>query len=86
MLIANGELPMTVRVLLSSLVLGAALTAAACATPPGPGSNYSQDMARLTADCAERGGILVPIPGSTSGRPEADNACEIRGGSSRIRD
>jgi hypothetical protein len=42
-------------------------------------------MERLTADCAERGGILSPIPGATSGRPATDYACEIRGGASRIR-
>ena len=74
---------MTARVLLSSL---AALAAAACASPPGPPSNYSQEMDRLTADCAERGGILSPIPGATSGRPQTDYVCEIRGGGSLIRD
>lgn len=75
---------MTARVLLSSLVLGAALTMGACATSPAPSNSYTQELERLTADCAERGGILSPIPGAVSGRPQTDYACEIRGGASRI--
>lgn len=75
---------MTARVLLSSLVLGAALAMAACATSPGPANSYSQELERLTADCAERGGILSPVPGAASGRPQTDYVCEIRGGASRI--
>ncbi len=75
---------MTARILLSSLVVGAALTAAACAASPTPSSGYNQEMERLTADCAERGGILSPA-GATTGRPATDYFCEIRGGGGRLR-
>jgi hypothetical protein len=73
---------MTARILLSSLVLAASLTA--CAGTPRSNPTYGQELDQLTADCRERGGILAPIPGATSGRPQTDYACEIRGGASRL--
>jgi hypothetical protein len=56
------------------------LAVAACATP-GEQGRYSRDFDRLTAECAARDGILVHIPGATTGRPETDYACQIRGAS-----
>lgn len=76
---------MTVRILLFSALAAASLATAGCAAGARPLNGYGAEMDRLTADCAERGGILTPIPGATSGRPQADYACEIRGGASRIR-
>lgn len=73
---------MTARILLPSLLLAASL--AACAGTPRSHPTYGQELDRLTADCRERGGILAPIPGATSGRPQTDFACEIRGGASRL--
>lgn len=73
---------MTARILLSSLVLAASL--AACAGTPRSHPTYGQELDQLTEDCAERGGILSPIPGSQTGRPQTDYACEIRGGASRL--
>jgi len=68
------------RVLPHTLATILMLSAAACATGPSE-SRYSADMDRLMADCRERGGILVTT-GANTGRPEVDNACQIRGGSS----
>ena len=73
---------MTARILLSTLVLAASLTA--CAGTPRSNPTYGQELDRLTAECRERGGILAPIPGATSGRPQTDYACEIRGGTGRL--
>jgi hypothetical protein len=56
------------------------LSTAACATAPSE-SGYGADMQRLTAECRERGGILINS-GANTGRAEVDNACQIRGGSS----
>lgn len=68
------------------LSAAALLAAAACATPGAPGQ-YSRDFDRLSAECHAREGILTPIPGAHTGRPETDYACEIRGasGMDRIR-
>ncbi|WP_428151060.1 hypothetical protein [Brevundimonas sp.] len=68
---------MTARILLSSLVLAASL--AACAGTPRSSPTYGQELDQLTDDCAERGGILSPISGAQTGRPQTDYACEIRG-------
>lgn len=73
---------MTARILLSSLLLAASLSA--CATTSGSRPTYGQELDRLTADCRERGGILSPISGAQTGRPQTDYACEIRGGASRL--
>ncbi len=61
----------------------AALTLAACASS-GAQSRYSQDYTQLREDCAARQGILTPITGAMTGRPQTDNACEIRGASGRL--
>ena len=74
---------MTARILLPALLLAASL--AACAGSPRSHPSFSEELDRLTADCRERGGILAPIPGATTGRPQTDYVCEIRGGASRIR-
>lgn len=73
---------MTARILLSSLLLAASLSA--CATRPGSRLTYGQELDKLTADCTERGGILSPISGAQTGRPQTDFTCEIRGGPSRL--
>lgn len=73
---------MTARILLSSLLLAASLSA--CATGSGRQPTYGQELDQLTADCRERGGILAPVSGATSGRPQTDYVCEIRGGPSRL--
>lgn len=70
------------------LIRPAALTIAvlalgACATPRQPIETYAQTLDRLSDDCTRREGILTPT-GANTGRPEADNACVIRGGASRI--
>lgn len=75
---------MTVRILLSSLVLGAALGVSACAGTPHSRPSFGEELDQLTADCRERGGILAPIAGATTGRPQTDYVCEIRGGASRL--
>ncbi len=73
---------MTARILFSSLLLAASLSA--CAGTGRTHPTYGQELEQLTADCREREGILSPIPGATTGRPQTDYACEIRGGGSRI--
>ena len=73
---------MNARILLPSLLLAASLSA--CATGSGPHPSYGQELDRLTADCRERGGILSPISGAQTGRPQTDFTCEIRGGPSRL--
>lgn len=75
---------MTVRFILSAAVVGAALTASACASTSGSHPTYQQELDRLTADCRERGGILTPVGAPNSGRPQTDNVCEIRGGGGRV--
>ena len=75
---------MTARILVSSLLLASTLGVAACASTTGPHPTYGQELDRLAADCRERGGILAPIPGAQSGRPQNDNVCEIRGQASRL--
>ena len=55
------------------IVSALALSACASAAPPGTASN---ELARLTADCHARGGVLSPT-GSQSGRPQLDNVCKI---------
>ena len=74
---------MTARILLAPLLLAASL--AGCAGSPRSHPSFSEELDQLTADCRERGGILTPIAGATTGRPQTDYAGEIRGGGSRIR-
>lgn len=73
---------MTARILLSSLVLAASL--AACAGTPRSSPTYGEEMDQLAADCRERGGILSPVSGAQTGRPQTDFTCDIRGGPSRL--
>ena len=73
---------MTARILLAPLLLAASL--AACAGSPRSHPSFGEELDQLTADCRERGGILAPIPGATTGRPQTDYVCEIRGGASRL--
>ena len=64
-----------------ALILAAAVLAS-CA--PGRAMR-DDDLQTLIRECEERGGILVPVPGPPrSGNERANNACEIRGGASRI--
>ena len=58
------------------IVSALALSACASAAPPGTASN---ELARLTADCHARGGILVPSGRPLEGRATVDNICQIRG-------
>ncbi len=63
------------------IVSGLVLTG--CAGLPsnsGPG-----EFERLADDCRERGGILVNSGRASTGRPQVDNVCEIRGGGSTTR-
>ncbi len=57
---------------------GLAMALGACASDGAPTSRYASDMRALQDSCDARQGVLVPIPGATSGRPETDYACEIR--------
>lgn len=70
------------RVLILGAVLATALSA--CASTGSPAGGYGETTAKLAAQCRERGGILVPTGRPSTGRPEADNACQINGGASRI--
>jgi hypothetical protein len=49
-----------------------------CAT--GPMESRADTLDRLVRDCHARGGILTAT-GATTGRPETENACVIRGAS-----
>jgi hypothetical protein len=58
---------------------------AACATAPGPA--WEGELARVSRQCREQGGILIPFGGgATTGRVETDFACQISGPPSRTRD
>ncbi len=71
---------MNTRIALTSACLGLALAASACATAQhGRASNYSEELAQLTTDCAERGGILSQTGDNTTGRPQTDYVCKING-------
>ena len=58
------------------LILAAMTLLAGCATPYGP-SRTASEHARLSADCAARGGILVPSGRPISGYVAVDNVCRI---------
>ncbi|WP_396594707.1 hypothetical protein [Brevundimonas sp. R86498] len=63
------------------------LTMGASACAPMAGRTYptyAEELNQLTEACRARGGILTPIPGATSGRPQTDYACRITGGASRL--
>ncbi len=73
---------MTSRIIAPSILLAAALTLAACAsTSDGTRLNYQGELDKLEADCTARDGILTPIAGARTGRPQTEYACEIRGAS-----
>ena len=59
-----------------------AISLSACASTSGE-SRYGAELQQLSADCKARGGILVPT-GQLTARPQADNACQITGGTTRI--
>jgi hypothetical protein len=68
------------------MILPAALAAAlaACASTGASHPTYGEQMRTLSEECRARGGILVPLPGPQTGRAEADHACQISGGATRI--
>ena len=66
-----------------TLLIAAALALSACAGGAPPESS-ADELARLSADCRARGGILVPSGRPLEGRPAVDNFCQIRGGATRI--
>jgi len=68
--------------LLTTLMLAIGL--AACASGRAPLPTYGDELARLSSDCAERGGILAPAGSGMTGRPQTDYVCRISGGASRI--
>lgn len=71
---------MRIRILAAPVVLGLAL--AACASDPTVTDRYSSDFDRLTEQCRARGGILSPT-GGTTGRPQTEYVCEVRGQTGR---
>jgi hypothetical protein len=75
---------MTVRIVLLSTAIVLALGTAACAAGPRTDMpTYQAELNRLSAECTERGGILIPS-GNHSARPQTDYACRINGGASRL--
>lgn len=63
------------------LILGAALAMILSACASTGGGSFGDSTAELTAKCRERGGVLVPTGRPSTGRPEADYACQLNGGS-----
>ena len=72
----------TFPLIASAVAAAAALSA--CASTGERQPTYGEEMQRLAADCKARGGILVPLGTQPTGRPEADHACQISGGATRI--
>ncbi len=73
------------RLALSSALAVLVVGLSACATTTRqPRLSYSEELAQLSADCVERGGILVPTGSGTTGRPQTDYVCRISGGGTRI--
>lgn len=74
---------MKTRTVILSAIL--AMGVSACASAGGrTHPTYAEDLNQLTEACRARGGILTPIPGANSGRPQTDYACRITGGASRL--
>jgi len=67
------------RILILSGV--AVLTLSACASTGERSGGFGDTTAELSAKCRERGGILIPTGRPSTGRPEADYACQLNGGS-----
>lgn len=63
------------RIVLFAAPAALAVTLSACASGMGE-SHYQTELARLSADCEARGGVLAPT-GGQSGRPQLDNVCKI---------
>ena len=63
------------RIVLIAAPAALALTLSACASGMGQ-SHYQTELARLSADCEARGGILAPT-GQQTGQPQLDNVCKI---------
>ncbi len=59
------------------LAAAAGLALGACTTGGGPGA-YQSDYERLTAECREQGGVLIPTGGPITGNPATEYACERR--------
>lgn len=71
--------PALVLLALSGVSLGA------CASSGSRLPSRGEELARLTAECEARGGILTPT-GQATGREPLDNYCRITGGpSDRLR-
>ena len=70
------------KALVALAALVAPLALGACATGR-PQPTYDEDLAKLTAECTARGGILSPS-GAPTGRAQTDYVCKITGGGSRI--
>lgn len=68
------------RTLIALSALGVSAALSACATRGEP-TGYAADLRRLEADCRARDGVLVPLPGASTGRAETEHACQIRGAS-----
>lgn len=60
------------------IIVAAALGGCAATPSSAPNARVS-DYDRLQESCRARGGVLTPIPGSTTGRVETEYACEISG-------
>ena len=59
------------------LALSTAGLLAACATPSGGPSRTAIENERLSAECAAKGGILVPAGRPMTGYPAVDNVCRV---------
>ncbi|HYC97152.1 hypothetical protein [Brevundimonas sp.] len=71
------------RIVLLAAPAALALALAACASDMGPNRDQSE-LARLAEECRARGGILVTSKAELTGRPAADNICQIHGPATRI--
>lgn len=68
-----------------ALIFFSGLSLGACAASKTPLPSQREALAKLTADCEARGGILTPTD-RISGREQLDNYCRITGGpSERLR-
>lgn len=65
-----------------ALLTPALLLLSSCAGAVGADGSYSDQLARLNADCVARGGVLSPT-GATTGRVETENVCRINGATAR---
>ena len=62
---------------LTLMIAATALAVSACATAPsGDARSHSSELARLSAECADRGGVLE-ASGAVTGRPQVDQVCRV---------